>query len=115
MISKEMYELLKRIPRHPKAIAYDELNKICEKDIFEIACEAEYKNCEYINISGLLARDKGCTLSLTEKGQAAIEDYKRTTHNQKMVEKSLAVSRIAMWAALGSAVAAIISLIKMLI
>jgi hypothetical protein len=111
MISKEMYELLKRIPRHPQSILYTQLNKEDNEKLYNVICEANYTGYEYINVVGPSLKKGG--LSLTEKGQAAIEEYEQAARNQKIVERSLLVSRVAMWAALGSAAAAIISLIKM--
>ena len=115
MISKEMYEFLREIPRHPQTIPYEELNRRFKKDIFEIACEAEYKNCEYINGFGIFSNNNDSKVSLTEKGQAAIEEYEQSMRNQKIIEKSLNVSQTAMWAAIASAVVAIASLIKLFV
>ena len=113
MISKEMYELLKKIPRHNTGIAYTLINPNDDEIICSLVCEAKSQYCGYVN-EPMGALKRSC-ISLTEKGQAAIEEYERTAHNQEMVEKSLNVSRIAMWAAIGSAIAAIASLIKLLV
>ena len=113
MISKEMYELLKKIPRHPNTVPYKEVVRDNNEKEFNLFCEAKYPDYGYINQS--MGRREDSTLSLAEKGQAAIEEYERTAHNQEMVEKSLNVSRVAMWAAIGSAIAAIASLIKLLV
>lgn len=111
MISKEMYELLMKIPRLPKSVPYmDTINEKNEKE-YQLFCEAKYQDYDYIAQS--MGRRADSELSLTEKGQAAIEEYERVVHNQKVVERSLRVSRIAMWAAIGSAVAALFSFVKM--
>ncbi len=113
MISKEMYELLKTIPRYPKTIPYKDL--ISEDDVtrFNLLLEAKSPSCEYINET--MEYIKRSELSLTEIGQAAIEEYEQAARNQEMIEKSLKVSRAAMFAAIASAVVAFLSLIKMLI
>lgn len=113
MISKEMYDLLKLIPRHPKIIDYAELKKVSAlglEDLYSILCDAQYDAYGYINSHKATIKDGA--FSLTEKGQAAIEDYEQTQNNQKMVEDSLNTAKRAMWAAFASAVAAIIALIQ---
>ncbi len=111
MISKEMYELLKKIPRTPKSISYNEINGSKDEKKYQLICEAAYTGYDYITVSGILSENG--SLSLTEKGQAEIEEYEQAERNQKIVEKSLIVARVAMWAAIGSAVVAIVSLVKM--
>lgn len=116
MISKEMYSILKCIPRHPQKIGYlllKDKSILNENFFWNLMCEAQYQNCEYINILSV-PMEQG-DISLTERGQAAIEEYEQAERNQKVMDKSLNVARIAMWAAIASAVAAIASLVKMFI
>ena len=112
MLSEEMYTLIKKIPRRGNWVPYAELNPTGDMNIDKLLLEAKYDSYDYINQNGRLLRDS--TFSLTEKGQAAIEEYEQALRNQKIVETSLTVSRVAMVAAIGSALAAIISLIKMI-
>lgn len=93
MISKEMYELLKLIPRHPKSIPYQELEKKNIENLYDLVCEAAYGNCEYINCP--MKSIKQSNLSLTEKGQSAIEEYSITQNNQKVAKRTLTTSIIA--------------------
>ena len=110
MISKEMYLLLKEIPRN-KEIPYSDLNKEKNPAIDGLLCEAFYDSNDLISKRGGVLEN--CVFSITEKGQAALEEYEQVKHNQEVVDKSLKVAKVAMWAAIGSAVAAVLSLIKM--
>lgn len=113
MISKEMYELLIQIPRHSASggISYTALVKLMSDNPDALLYEATFPAYDYINQSA--ERVKNSSFSLTEKGQAAIEDYERAMHNQEMVEKSLKVSRVAMWVSFATVFVAVLSLVKM--
>ncbi len=87
MLSKEMYVLLKQIPRYDKQIAYAELNS---KNKEHLLCEAKYDTYDYINQSGILLKDS--KFSLTEKGQAAIEEYEKAKKNWTISVIALIVS-----------------------
>lgn len=117
MLSKEMYELLKRIPRHPNTIDAEQILGNHELDLtnqlYNLLCEATHADYEYVNSTG--SRLIYAKLSLTEKGQAVLEEYEAFDRNQKITKRSLAVAIIAMIASIASAFAAIASLIKMLI
>ena len=111
MLSKEMYLLLNRIPRYNKRILYLELNCDNNEEIDNLLCEAQYQSYDYIIQHGNLLKQS--SFSLTEKGQAAIEEYEQAERNEAIIKKSLNVSRAAMWAAIASAAVAIASLIKL--
>ena len=104
-----MYLLLKQIPRFEGEIHYTELDA---QDKWNLLCEAKYDSYDYVNQSGDLVDNS--SYSLTEKGQAAIEDFERAERNDKVIKKTLKISTVAMWAAIGSAITAILSLIKIL-
>lgn len=111
MISKEMYDLLKSIPRHPKTIQAGELyeNNPQANRVKELLYEANGVDYEYVNCSTLRVLDG--KISLSEKGQALLEEYEQAERNNKIVRRSLAVAKVAMWAAIASAIAAFLSLI----
>lgn len=114
MLSKEMYILLKKIPRREDWISYAELNPSGDKRIDSLLNEAKYDDYDYIN-QGSPTNDYrliNSTFSLTEKGQAAIEEHEQAIHNQVIVEQSLKVATTAKWAAVFSAIVALLSLIK---
>lgn len=113
MLSKEMYALLNQVPRYAKQISYADLNKSNDRKVYDLICEATYTTYDYLNKHG--GTVESSNYSLTEKGQAAIEEYEQAQHSQKVMNTSLSVARIAMWAALASAAAAIASLIKMFV
>ena len=74
--------------------------------------ERDIKNTyEYINAP--IMRTPDSKISLTEKGQALVEEYEGNQRNERLVERSLTITKIAMWAAIANAVAALASLIKM--
>lgn len=109
MLSREMYEVLKRVPRYPN-VAY--AGKIFEKNdrafrVRDLLLEAE--GCGYINVSKFPILDGN--VSLTETGQAAIEAYERAETTHKIAEESLRVAKVAKWVAIFSAVAAFVALI----
>ncbi len=112
MLSKEMYDLLKLIPRHPSVIDYEELKastKLEEEKLFSYLCDANFETYEYINSHNTLVKDG--RFSLTEKGQSAIEAYEQEQRNQKTMQQSLCAAR---WALLAAAISAITSVIALL-
>ncbi|MBQ2062172.1 MAG: hypothetical protein II458_05795 [Oscillospiraceae bacterium] len=111
MLSEEMYNLLKKVPRYEETISYADLNKDDDKQIYHLICEAVYDAYDFLNKHGDTI--KKSSFSLTEKGQAAIEEYEQSTHNQKMMKTSLHVAIIAAIAAVASVLATIASFIKM--
>ena len=114
MISKEMYELLKKIPRPPKSVLRKEVNNTNSETINTLISEAAYSTYDYINEHYSMSPDMPLddTLSLTEKGQAAIEEYEQAERNNKIIEKTLSVSKAAMWAAVASAVVSLSPIFK---
>ena len=112
MLSKEMYNLLKLIPRHPSVIDYAELKastKLEEKEMQDFLCEAIYGGYDYINSHEVTVQNG--SFSLTEKGQAAIEAYEQEQRNQKTMQQSLCAAR---WALIAAAISAITSVIALL-
>lgn len=112
MLSKEMYTLLKSIPRYPNTISFDTLyeKKICSlESLKSLLCDAVHSDYEYAtqhHVRGQLIQDS--SFSLTEVGKVAIEDYEQSLKNREILEKSLSVSKAAMVAAIASALAAVI-------
>ena len=99
MLSKEMYELLIRIPRFPESIHAGKIyegNPTCNR-IRDLLCEAAHTDYDYISYSGNQILDS--KISLTEKGQAAVEEYKEFLRNKEIVETSLSVSQESLKAA----------------
>lgn len=115
MISKEMYEFLKEIPRRPQSILFGELEKLCKNDVSQIVYEANDESQGYILQMSVGNTIQNCSFSLTDSGQAEIEEYERSMRNQEIVEKNLKISRAAMWAAVASAAVAVVSLVASLI
>ena len=118
MLSKEMYDLLKQIPRYPQSIFAGKLyeNSPMASRIKDLLLEASHADYEYVNCSNLKVLDS--EISRTEKGQALVEEYEAAERNQKIVDESLKISqeslkvaRVAKWAANFSAVASLPTLI----
>ena len=107
MISKEMYELLKLIPRHPKSIPYQELEKKNIENLYDLVREAAYGDCEYIIPP--MKSIKQSNLSITEKGQSAIEEYSITQNNQKVAKLTLTTSIVAIILSVISIIVAVVS------
>ncbi len=113
MLSKEMYDLLKLIPRHPSVIDYEELKastKLEEKEMQYFLCEAQYGGYDYINSHEVTVQNG--SFSLTEKGQAAIEAYEQDKKNQETMNKSLCAAKWALFAAAVSAITSVIALLS---
>lgn len=112
MLSKEMYDLLVDIPRHPKALFAGKLyeNSPRASRIQDLLCEAF--DSGYINHSQ--PRILNSDISLTEKGQALIEEYETSQENQRIVKDSLKVAIAAKRVAIASAIAAFLALIPQL-
>lgn len=114
MISNDMYKLLSNTPHFPnEGVCAEILQKsgLDEKIFDSLVSEARYDDYEYINAP--IMRTPDSKISLTEKGQALVEEYEGNQRNERLVERSLTITKIAMWAAIANAVAALASLIKM--
>ena len=118
MLSKDMYKVLLATPqRASKASTYEEIfssTDLNDEDFYELFCEAEYEGvnaCDYIAYT--LTEPK--KYYRTEHGQAALEDYEQAQRNEKITLASLKVARTAMWVSVFSAIAALVSLIKMFV
>lgn len=112
MLSNEMYDLLRLIPRYPNTIDYASLKtstELKEENMLSYLREAKYDKYEYINLHSEKVLDG--TFSRTEKGQAAIEAYEQDKNNQQTMEKSLCAAK---WALVAAAVSAITSVIALL-
>lgn len=112
MLSKEMYELLKQIPRGSKEfISYTKLAENNSEERLAMLGEASSTVYDYIYQSE--SNPKKSVFRLAEKGQAAIEDYERAAHNQKIVEQTLKVADTAKCVSVISLIVALLSLLKM--
>ena len=121
MLSREMYDVLKDIPRYPKTIFAGKLyegNPMAHR-IKDLLLEAAHCDYEYINHTQLRVLDS--ELSRTEKGQALVEEFEAAERNQKIVEeslviaqKSLQVAQVAKWVAIFSAIASFLALLPQL-
>lgn len=112
MISRDMYAVLSHVPRDPQKRSYEEIlekSGLPEEKFENLICEAKYTGYDYIN--DLTREEKKKEYSLTEKGQAELELYKQMLENQKIAEKTLTVSRVAMWTAIASAIVAFLSIL----
>jgi len=108
MLSKEMYVILSKISREPTQ--YDKLLSACniaDEELHTLLCDAWDDDYGYIN-AGPIVREYD--ISLTERGAAAVEDYKAQVRNMKLYRWSLTVAVIAAIASIGSAIAAFIML-----
>ena len=80
MISKHMYKIPKRIPRHPQRMTFKELS---DKKLLDISLLwsllEEAIDCRYIVFSGRNATSdlSKSSFYLTEEGQIALDEYKR--------------------------------------
>ena len=114
MISKDMYTLLSAIPKTPKEIQYkDLLNGLLEKgfnpslghDLLVDACASGYVKASNYKI-------ENCYIELQDRGAILIEEYERNIRSDVLMEKAYKTSQYAMWAAIASAITAIIALFK---
>ena len=71
--------------------------------------EARHSDYDYVYTDG--KKIELSVLSLTEKGQAVLEEYEDAKHNQAMMKTSLSVAIIAMMAAIASAITTILTLV----
>ena len=110
MLSKEMYSLLVKVPRNQQTVEYSALIENDDKTTYLLVSEA-LNDCGFLKKHGEFI--KSSAYSLTEKGKAAVEEHEQTLHNQEVMKTSLSVARIAMLAAVFSAIAAVVSLVKM--
>ena len=108
MISKQMYKILKKIPRHPKRMTFKEISDKKFMDISLLwSLLEEAIDCRYIVFSGRNAVSdlSRSSFYLTEEGQIAIEEYKR----------QLGADRKATWALIISALSFIASVVAIVL
>lgn len=113
MISKDMYTLLSAIPKTPKEIQYkDLLNGLLEKgfnpslghDLLVDACASGYVKASNYKI-------ENSYIELQDRGAILIEEYERDIRSDVLMEKAYKTSQYAMWAAIASAIAAVVGLL----
>lgn len=106
MISKEMYRLLKNIPRWPQNKTYKELKDLNFLDDLRVGdLLDEATNRGYIvRISRSAVDISNFRFYLAEEGQEAIEDYQRQRHS----------SAKATWAIILSAMSLVVSIIAII-
>ena len=112
MLSKNMYKVLSCIPKDGSTIEYSPLLEKCKLDKKEFDfClnETVFPNWNYIRTSK--GFNNSSELSLTESGVSGIEQYEDSLTNKRMLVASLAISIVAMIAAVASAVTAIVVIV----
>ena len=93
MISKEMYLLLKMAPRHNGQVSYATIEKELGEKAYSLVCDAVYPDYDYL--SNVSSSVKNGAFFLTEKGQAAVEEYEQAKNNQATAKGTLIVSIVA--------------------
>lgn len=104
MISKEMYKILSNIPRYDGSISEKELLRKCTVSagvLRDRLGEAQWPSHDYANE----CVGNRHSWFLTENGQAAIEEFNRAKHTDRLAIFSLITSMIAAIAGIGSAIA----------
>ena len=112
MLSNDMYDVLKCIPRSPQQTTYNDIRGLSglETDsLISILSNARYHTYDYINAGIRLEPDD--PISLTEKGQAAIEEYEAAKRNGLYVLASAKSAQDASKAAKRSTIIACVALI----
>ena len=106
MISKQMYKILKKIPRHPQRMTFKEIS---DKKFMDISLLwnllEEAIDCHYIVFSGRNAVSdlSRSSFYLTEDGQIALEEYKR----------QLGADRKATWALIIAGLSFVVAIIAL--
>ena len=111
MLSNDMYDVLKCIPRSPQQTTYNDirgLSRLETNSLNIILSNARYHTYDYINAGIMLESDP---ISLTEKGQAAIEEYEAAKRNGLYVLASAKCAQDASKAAKRSTIIASVALI----
>ena len=124
MISKDMFELLSALPEQPEKIEHTELlNKVrpCLPPAKASKIIEEASTLKYLHKPWVVSNSPSYCI-ITEAGKVAIEQYEL---NQRLIEqneqsnalakKSFRISRIAMWAAIASAITAFLSFVTSLL
>ena len=108
MISKQMYKILKKIPRHPQRMTFKEIS---DKKFMDISLLwnllEEAIDCHYIVFSGRNAVSdlSRSSFYLTEEGQIALEEYKR----------QLGADRKATWAIIISGLSLVVAIVAIVV
>ena len=98
MISKKMYKVLKKTPRHPQRITFKEIS---DKKLMDISLLwsliEEAIDCQYIAFSGRNAVSdlSRSSFYLTEEGQIALEEYKRQLGSDRKATWALIIAGLS--------------------
>ena len=98
MISKQMYKILKKIPRHPQRMTFKEIS---DKKLLDISLLwsllEEAIDCRYIVFSGRNAVSdlSRSSFYLTEEGQIALEEYKRQLGSDRKATWALIIAGLS--------------------
>ena len=114
MISKDMYTLLSVMPSMPKNIEGIELlNGLIEKKLLNPTLGRELLETAIANgfIKASSRHVEHCYIELLYKGVIAIEEYENKQKSDDLMEKAYKTSQYAMWAAIASAIAAVVGLL----
>ena len=114
MISRETYTVLKVIPNYPDKKELANMKGVEPTPLTDQVLSTADNN-GLINVklgkSGSIL-DPESTFWLTEKGSTEVQEYQRILENQNMLMQSNKNAKIAMIAAIASAVAAFLSFVK---
>lgn len=117
MLSKQMYSILSCMPRNHSFISYVALESKCgltKDEMYECFAEVDEQHTPYFRrtFEGTWDKESFC---ISEIGLAEVEAYEQALENQRAVDESLKVAKIAMWAAIASAIVSIAAIIPQII
>lgn len=105
MITKEMYQFLKQLPRWPENKSFDEIVTIRKKDkIAQLGMMMEARKRGLIGCNGK-EEDNTAGYYLDECGQEAIDEYKR----------QLGADRKATWAIIISGLSLVVAIVAIVV
>lgn len=106
MITKEMYQFLKQLPRWPENKSFDEIVTIRKKDkIAQLGMMMEARKRGLIGCNGK-EEDNTEGYYLDECGQEAIDEYKRQIGSDRKATLALIISMLSFLASVAAVVVA---------
>lgn len=108
MISEDMFQLLKRVPRHPGNVTLKDLDSLKFLDISLLSnLLDEAVECNYLSRSGRNISDiLNLRYHLTECGQVALEEFQQRSKDSKKSTWALVIAGLSF---ISSVIALIIS------
>ena len=106
MISREMYRLLRKLPRWPSNKTFEELDKVIRRD--DLVSFGLLMNAKERGLVGCNGKEEDKTRGfyLTEEGKEAIDEHKRQMRSDRKATWALIIAGLSLLASVAAVIVA---------